>query len=75
MSFRATFEPVGLGSCKTWVAVDGGLYGGVAADEVVFGLSGRGEVVFVGWRALRERLVRRGLGKGLRVWRVIELVF
>lgn len=64
MSFRATFEalpqPFIRGWCQTWVSLDGFLYGGVGADEFVFGFAEGGDVAYVDWRALRERLVKSG---------------
>lgn len=64
MSFRATFEalpqPSSIGWCQTWVMLDGILYGGVGTEEFVFGFTEGGDVAYVEWRALRERLVKSG---------------
>lgn len=64
MSFRATFEalpqPSNRGWCQTWTALDGELYGGVGVDEFVFGFSEEGDVAYVEWNALRERLIKSG---------------
>lgn len=64
ISFRATFEalpqPSIRGWCQSWVSLDGNLYGGVGADQFVFGFAEGGDVAYVDWRALRERLVKGG---------------
>ena len=64
MSFTATLEALpqvmNRGWCQTWVELNGELYGGVGVDEFVFGFEEGGEVVWVEWSALRERLVRIG---------------
>ena len=64
ISFRATFEALPQPSirerCQSWVSLDGNLYGGVGADQFAFGFAEGGDVAYVDWRVLRERLVKGG---------------